>query len=122
MSEVNCDVCKHKEICRHYELARTKLHRLTGYTWLIQKKTWDLWITEMPDLCNHFEKEVVYDIRDKNGVIIGHKPLKIWYPNQNIGENKKPLCDCWYCAGGLGSKCYRKMYGDYSWKGISYKL
>jgi hypothetical protein len=118
---VTCKTCKHRGICKWYAQA-IQYNFPRGAFFTFRSKTLSLWFTLLPEWCNEYEKEPpVEPLRDKNGVLLTHKPLKLWYPNQNI-EEEKADCDCWHCQGGQGQECFRKAYGDYSWKGMSYKI
>jgi len=108
--EERCENCKNIRICKFYEESRKQLRELYGSPYQMSKKTWNLWASELPNICLNFGPKTEYDIRDKNGVLIGHIPLKIWYPDQKPDEEKlrdqlfamtyricSPTCQCRHC-------------------------
>lgn len=84
--EKSCINCENKEICKYFSDARENLEGLRSYVFFIKKKTWELWISELPSVCRSFKEKKVYDIRDSSGVLLKRKPLKIWYPDQKPKE------------------------------------
>lgn len=113
--KIKCENCKHTSICRHFKNMNSMLStlRTSGYLAYLIDETWKLWTSRLSDFCNSFEeKPVIESPRDKNGVLIGHKPLKIWYPNQNLDEviEKSSLNDVVFLLGpNIKEKCLNKL-------------
>lgn len=87
--EVNCENCRHRRMCVFFQEATQAYRDFPIRLSRVREASWQLWLKELPNICEHFDKIRIKEqwYRDKNGVLLGHKPLKLWYPNQEPKED-----------------------------------
>ena len=113
-----CDNCTKRSICRYYEKF-FKSHTYIGPGWGFRTELDELIRELLPKHCMNFEKERQWQGRDIKGRLIGRKPLKLWYPNQEPKEQamyswgRTPSDPC--CRLSPFCRCnverYREKYG-----------
>jgi hypothetical protein len=110
----NCDNCKNRPICRYYPSGEFSINLPT---WEIRGELIKFLVHLFPKHCGRFEAIKIHEDRNPDGTLIGHKPLRIWYPNDQRPEREE--CKCYACSVGHFSECYHKRnkpiddYGEY---------
>ncbi len=86
-----CLFCEVKEICRYYIGIGQRVHGL-GLPHSLSKDIHAFLRVNLPKHCDHYtEMSLLEGDRDELGRLLDRKPLKLWYPNQEVTDT------CRYC-------------------------
>lgn len=108
----NCNNCHNRIICRYQENIRT-VNAMELPTWELIGTIQDFLKNLLPQKCGKFEAIQEYENRDVKGRLIGRKPLRIWYPNQEQEHSFYPECNCRGCQNSrsYSRQRYIEKYG-----------
>ena len=110
----NCNNCNNRIICRFQQNIRT-VNTMELPTWELIGTIQDFLKSLLPQKCGRFEAIQEYENRDASGRVIGRKPLKLWYPNQEQPEEPhswydyNPNCGCRGCQNSRSYSRQRSL-------------